>query len=93
MIYNLFLHPLRNQPGPSLWACTRLPWCWNQYHGRLHRKIEQLHAKHGPVVRVAPDELSYTTETAWKSIYGQRNIEMRKDPIFSVSNPSGVPSE
>lgn len=31
-----------------------------------------LHQRYGPVVRIAPDELSYTTGTAWKKIYGQR---------------------
>lgn len=33
----------------------------------------ELHQKYGPVVRIAPDELSYTTGAAWKKIYGQRS--------------------
>jgi len=30
-------------------------------------------------VRIAPNELSYTTATAWKTIYGHRGEEMAKD--------------
>lgn len=30
------------------------------------------------MIRIAPDELSYTTGTAWKKIYGQRNPEFVK---------------
>lgn len=31
-----------------------------------------MHEKYGEVVRVAPDELSYTTPNAWRDIYGHR---------------------
>jgi cytochrome P450 len=42
--------------------------------GDLHRKLRQIHDKYGPVVRIAPDELSYIDPTALKDIYGNRNI-------------------
>ncbi|KAH8171754.1 cytochrome p450 domain-containing protein [Sarocladium implicatum] len=71
VFYNLFLHPLRRFPGPLLWRSTRLAYV---YHGRgyLHRKIRALHDKYGPVVRIAPDELSFNEPEAWDSIYGLR---------------------
>ncbi|KAI7789082.1 benzoate 4-monooxygenase cytochrome P450 [Diaporthe eres] len=53
-------------------------------------RVFQLHQVYGPVVRVAPDEVSYTSETAWRTIYGQRSVEMTKDPVFSLSKPSGA---
>lgn len=93
MFYNVFIHPLRNHPGPKLWAASRLPWCWYQYNGKLHERILELHLRYGSPVRVAPNEVVYTTDTAWKTIYGQRSVEMGKDPIFSITNPSGVKSE
>lgn len=34
--------------------------------------LKELHAAYGPVVRTAPDELSFTHSSAWKTIYGQR---------------------
>ncbi|KAH7150522.1 cytochrome P450 [Dactylonectria estremocensis] len=90
--YNIFLHPLRHHPGPKLWAATRLPWCWNQYWGRLNHRLVELHTQYGSTLRVAPGEISYTSETAWRTIYGHRAIEMKKDPIFSLVTPTGVPN-
>lgn len=72
LLYNIFLHPLRSYPGPLLWSASRLPWNFYNLQGDLATKILELHQKYGPVVRIAPDELSYTTGTAWKKIYGQR---------------------
>jgi hypothetical protein len=32
----------------------------------------RLHEKYGPVVRIAPNELSFNTAASWKDIYGYR---------------------
>lgn len=40
--------------------------------GELTFKLLPLHEKYGPVVRIAPDELSFTHPDAWKDIYGHR---------------------
>jgi hypothetical protein len=40
--------------------------------GDLAFKLLPLHEKYGPVVRIAPDELSFTHPDAWKDIYGHR---------------------
>jgi hypothetical protein len=93
MLYNIFLHPLRRYPGPKLWAATRLPWCWYQYKGGLNSQLLKLHIKYGHTIRIAPSELSFTTETAWKTIYGQRSVEMGKDPVFSLHTPTGAQSK
>ncbi|PLB47616.1 benzoate 4-monooxygenase cytochrome P450 [Aspergillus steynii IBT 23096] len=92
VLFNVYLHPLRGYPGPWLWAATRLPWCWYQFHGTLNQKLLALHEQYGQVVRVAPNELSFTTATAWKAIYGPRSDEMPKDPVFSLLTPTGVPN-
>ncbi|WPH01316.1 Hypothetical protein R9X50_00415500 [Acrodontium crateriforme] len=90
VVYNILFHPLRKFPGPKLWAASRLPWCYYQYQGRLQHRILSLHIQYGNVVRVAPNELSYNSETAWKTIYGQRKDEMNKDPIFRLHTPTGA---
>ncbi|KAF2010740.1 benzoate 4-monooxygenase cytochrome-like protein P450 [Aaosphaeria arxii CBS 175.79] len=74
VLYNLYLHPLRHYPGPRLWAATRLTWTCSMQSGNFHRHLRDLHDRYGPVVRIAPDELSYTDARAWKDIYGNRNI-------------------
>ena len=69
ILYNIFLHPLRHYPGPLTWGATRLAWVVALQRGYLHQDLLDLHNKYGPVVRVAPDELSYIDSQAWKDIY------------------------
>jgi cytochrome P450 len=74
VLYNIYLHPLRNYPGPKLWAATRLTWAHAMQSGDYHRTLHKLHAQYGAVVRIAPDELSFTDAEAWKDIYGNPKI-------------------
>jgi len=78
-IYRLYFHPLSAYPGPTLYAASRLPLFNASIRGHSVHLLPRLHAKYGPVVRIAPNELSYTTATAWKTIYGHRGEEMAKD--------------
>ncbi|KAG8156760.1 hypothetical protein KVR01_013365 [Diaporthe batatas] len=53
--------------------------------GDAHRRLLSLHRKYGPVVRVAPNELSYNHPDAWKDIMGRRPTpagENGRDPAF-----------
>ena len=40
--------------------------------GTINYTLVDLHEKYGPVVRLAPGELTYITANAWKDIYGNR---------------------
>ena len=91
MIYNLFLHPLSNFPGPKLGAATRL---WHIYHrvrGDWVYVIKSLHDIYGPVVRIAPDEVSFTESAAWLQIYGHRSgkPELQKDSVTYSNSSAG----
>ncbi|KAF3386178.1 putative sterigmatocystin biosynthesis P450 monooxygenase [Penicillium rolfsii] len=86
-IYNVYLHPLRGYPGPKLWAATQLVWVYYRLTGQLVWKSIELHKKYGNIVRVAPGHLSYTTDTAWKTIYGLRPVEMQKNCQAGFSRP------
>ena len=44
----------------------------------------EFHQKYGSVVRLAPDELTYTTATALKEIYGNRGGKKPMPPQFSL---------
>ncbi|CAJ2511830.1 Uu.00g074550.m01.CDS01 [Anthostomella pinea] len=93
IIYNIFFHPLRHFPGPKSWAATRLQWHRHSMQGDLIYAIKALHDQYGPVVRVAPDELDYTTSTAWKTILGKNSPEMSKafDGRGAPPPANGVP--
>ncbi|KAF2101157.1 cytochrome P450, partial [Rhizodiscina lignyota] len=67
--YNVFLHPLRNFPGPRLWAAFRLPQVLCRLMGKRAFKMLELHEKYGDIVRIGPDQLSIVKSEAWKQIY------------------------
>ena len=69
-IYNIFFHPLKKFPGPWHAAASRIPYLLNVVKGKYLPWNQSLHEKYGQVVRVAPDELSFTDGRAWKDIYG-----------------------
>ena len=71
VLSNLYIHPLRNVPGPKLFAASRIPYVYSTLRGHLAIRFRQLHEHYGPVVRTAPNEISFIEPTAWKTIYGQ----------------------
>ena len=81
VLYNISpFHPLASYPGPLLWRATRLTWIVALQCGKLHQDLQAFHDRYGPVVRIAPNELSYTDSRAWKDIYGGRPNSA--DPLF-----------
>lgn len=42
------------------------------HKGDIHRQLKAYHDKYGPIVRIAPNELSYADSGAWKDIYSTR---------------------
>ena len=85
VLYNISpFHPLAAYPGPLLWRATRLTWIVALHRGNIHGDLKAFHDQYGPVVRIAPNELSYTDSRAWKDIYGGRPNS--GDPIFERNN-------
>ncbi|KAF2011846.1 cytochrome P450 [Aaosphaeria arxii CBS 175.79] len=68
-IYNLYFHPLANFPGPILWRASRLPHMRAVWGKHFPYEIKKLHAQYGGVVRIAPNELSFSEAAAWDDIY------------------------
>ncbi|PGH20117.1 hypothetical protein AJ80_03685 [Polytolypa hystricis UAMH7299] len=71
-VYRLWLSPLAKFPGPALNAISSLPIVVWALKGRLPMETRKLHEKYGPIVRVSPNELAFTSATAWQDIYGHR---------------------
>lgn len=70
LVYNVYFHPLRRYPGPLLARATRLYHVYYDVRGVSVWHVKAWHEKYGPVVRIAPDELSFTDSQAWPAIYG-----------------------
>ncbi|KAI1206780.1 putative cytochrome P450 [Annulohypoxylon truncatum] len=71
-IYNAYFHPLSRFPGPRLAAFSNAPFSIAFLGGRQPYKMLGLHRRYGPVVRVAPNELSFSTAQSFRDIYGFR---------------------
>jgi hypothetical protein len=70
LLKNYFNHGLNKYPGPFLASLTD----WWRFVDVYRRRPEvthlKLHAKHGDVVRLGPNALSFADPKALKSIYG-----------------------
>ncbi|KAL4876038.1 cytochrome P450 [Aspergillus karnatakaensis] len=82
---------LRRFPTPSpLAALTPL---WSMYYSHNCAQtttIYSYHQKHGPILRIAPNHISFTDPAAYKDIYGH-GTSLRKDDFYSNvadGNPS-----
>ncbi|OTA99546.1 hypothetical protein M426DRAFT_16305 [Hypoxylon sp. CI-4A] len=72
IVYNLYFHPLSKIPGPWFSAVSNAPYCWWLLGGRQPYKMVGLHNKYGNTVRIAPNEVSFSTAQSWKDIYAHR---------------------
>ncbi|KAJ6185613.1 cytochrome P450 [Penicillium mononematosum] len=98
VFYNLFFHPLRKFPGPLLWRASIIPSMNALARGKLAHAVADLHEQYGHVVRIAPNEISFTEPDAWKDICGHRigankgNEEIGKYQLFyrCLTKPTNI---
>ncbi|KAI1434436.1 putative cytochrome P450 monooxygenase [Xylaria sp. CBS 124048] len=81
-VYNVLFHPLRKYPGPLSHRMMAIPRAWYHIGGRLPHHVAELHQRYGPVVRIAPDELTFSTPQAWHDIYGPKKADRPELPKF-----------
>lgn len=70
IVYYLFVHPLHKIPGPFL---ARFSGIWRNvryFRSTWHNDILELHEIYGPVVRIAPNEISFVDVKALPILYG-----------------------
>ncbi|KAF4778716.1 cytochrome P450 3A19 [Colletotrichum scovillei] len=68
-LYNYYFHPIAHVKGPFIASISPI-WLIRSVSGhRLNNDIEKVHAEYGPVVRIGPNELSFATEDALKTIH------------------------
>lgn len=70
LFYSLVFSPLSRIPGPKSYASTGAKLAFEDYKGTRTRKINALHKIYGPVVRVGPNEVSFNSTSALRTIYG-----------------------
>lgn len=70
LLKNRFNNGLNRYPGPFLASLTDWWRFWDVYGQRPEVTHIKLHEKHGDVVRLGPNTLSFSDPKALKSIYG-----------------------
>jgi Cytochrome P450 len=69
IIYARFFHPYSDVPGPFFASISRLWLGASISNGDAEWTQRALHARLGPLVRIAPNEVSVSDPTAIKNIY------------------------
>ncbi|KAK5123937.1 hypothetical protein LTR85_002134 [Meristemomyces frigidus] len=82
IVYRAFFDPLRGIPGPLICRITSLWTYWHSYIGDDCSKIGELHKRYGPVLRIAPNEVSISDGAALAPIYSERGGFM-KAPCYA----------
>jgi cytochrome P450 len=90
LTYVHFLHPLSSYPGPWICRFTRLWKVYSVYCGHTERDFIALHRKYGPIVRVAPNELSFNSPDAAHDILAPGN-GFTKTEFYRVFPPKHAP--
>ncbi|KAJ8079331.1 hypothetical protein PM082_021833 [Marasmius tenuissimus] len=69
-IYRLVFHPLAKFPGPRAAALTHYYRAYYDVvrHGGWLDQLKVLHARYGPIIRVGPNELHFSTCDAYSEI-------------------------
>lgn len=68
-MYNVFFHPFSCIPGPPLAKISKFWTRYGNLKGSKSHRIHAAHQRYGPVVRVAPNELSFSSPDAVRDIY------------------------
>jgi hypothetical protein len=82
--YRLFFHPLRQFPGP--WGAKLTKWV-DFYHtapGKRHEWIPALHTKFGDIVRIGPNELSFSNPGSVKFLHGPQGARLQKGKYYET---------
>jgi hypothetical protein len=82
--YRLLFHPLRSFPGPRLAALTKWTDFYHTAPGLRHIWLPSLHEQYGPIVRIGPNELSFSDPGAIKYLHGPQGARLRKGPYYDT---------
>jgi len=87
-----FAHPLAKYPGPVVASLTALWSAYLAYRGDWQVVMDRLHKKYGPIVRIAPNEVSISAPAAMKVIYSITGGFSKSDFYEVFRIPTDPPS-
>lgn len=85
IIYRLYLSPLAKFPGPKIAAVS---WFDEAYYsiflkGRYAFRIDELHDRYGPIVRITPHEVHIKDSSFWEEVFVRRPKADREPSLIA----------
>ncbi|KAI0418341.1 cytochrome P450 [Xylaria grammica] len=90
MAYRRYASPLRSLPGPFLASCTRLWKIRSTVSENTNWEHVDLHRKYGPVVRIGPNEVSFSSPQVARNLLSAGKRFYKTD-FYSVFPPPENP--
>ncbi|KAF9740985.1 cytochrome P450 oxidoreductase [Paraphaeosphaeria minitans] len=84
ILYQHLFHPLARIPGPFLASLTNWWYVRATRTETWHRIVVSLHEKYGPIVRIAPNQVSVGAPKAVRQIYPVSSTAFPKSDWYSV---------
>ncbi|KAE8154562.1 putative cytochrome P450 [Aspergillus avenaceus] len=89
-LYRRTTSPLTKIPGPWYTKFTGLCLKYHEFTAGRRLFIHQLHKKYGPVVRLSPDEVSFTSLEAIREIYASGGSGYDKTEYYDLFRQYGI---
>lgn len=89
-IYRVKFSSLSKLPGPWHSLFTDVYLIYTEFTGQRREYIHELHRKFGPVVRLGPNEASFTALEALKEIYQSGGSEYNKTEFYTLFKQFGT---
>ncbi|KAJ2989563.1 hypothetical protein NUW58_g3408 [Xylaria curta] len=83
-IWKCMSSPLRALPGPKVSLFTTLVLKFHEFRAQRTSYIHKLHLSYGPVVRIAPNEVSFASPEGIREIYGSGGSGYDKTEFYDL---------
>ncbi|KAI1085817.1 cytochrome P450 3A13 [Whalleya microplaca] len=83
-VWQCYSSPLRKLPGPSISLFSSLILKYHEFGALRTRYVHRLHQQYGPIVRIAPNEVSFASLEAVKEIYGSGGSGYDKTEFYNL---------
>jgi hypothetical protein len=84
VVYQRHVHPLAKYPGPFFASISNFWKVQTVLPHNFHREILRCHETYGPIVRIGPNDLSFSTPDAIAPIYKSSGRLMPKGDFYNA---------
>ncbi|KIW64826.1 hypothetical protein PV04_09733 [Phialophora macrospora] len=89
LLYRFITSPINKLAGPWHTKLTSLGLIYHEWIGMKRLWLHGLHQKYGPIVRVAPNQVSFTSATSIKEIYASAGGGFPKTEVYLMFKQGG----